>query len=63
MRIMAKAKLKTQKTEASVTDFLEKIADERQRTDSQAIVAMMQKATGDKPKMWGPEGVPILVEK
>ena len=54
MRIMAKAKLKTQKTEASVTDFLEKIADERQRTDSQAIVAMMQKATGDKPKMWGP---------
>jgi hypothetical protein len=51
---MAKATLKTQKTEASVTDFLETIADEQQRTDSKTIVAMMQKATGDKPKMWGP---------
>ncbi len=51
---MTKAKLKTQKTEANVTDFLEKIKDEEQRTDSQIIVAMMQKATGDTPKMWGP---------
>jgi hypothetical protein len=51
---MAKAKSKTQNTEESVTDFLDKIADETQRIDSQTIVAMMQKATGDKPKMWGP---------
>lgn len=50
---MGAVKLKTQKTEASVTDFLKKIADESQRTDSQTIVEMMQKATGDKPKMWG----------
>src|SRR5262245_5470190 len=51
---MAKAKLKTQKTEASVTDFLDAIKDETQRADSKKLVAMMQKATGDKPKMWGP---------
>ena len=51
---MAKATLKTQKTETSVTDFLAKITDETQRADSRTIVAMMQQATGDTPKMWGP---------
>jgi hypothetical protein len=50
---MAKAKLKTQKTEASVEDFLNSIKDDGQRTDSIAIVKIMQSATGDKPKMWG----------
>jgi len=51
---MAKAKLKTQKTEASVDDFLNSIKDDGQRSDSIAIVKMIQSATGDKPKMWGP---------
>ena len=51
---MAKAKLKTQKTEANVEGFLISIKDDGQRTDSIAIVKMMQIATGDKPKMWGP---------
>jgi hypothetical protein len=51
---MAKAKLKTQKTEANVEGFLNSIKDDGQRTDSIAIVKMMQIATGDKPKMWGP---------
>jgi len=50
---MARAKLKTQKTEASVEDFLNSVKDEGQRADSIAIVKMMQAATGDKPKMWG----------
>ena len=50
---MAKAILKTQKTESSVNDFLNAIKDEQQRNDSIAIVKMMQQATGDKPKMWG----------
>lgn len=50
---MAKAKLKTEKTESSVEDFLNAIKDEQQRNDSFAIVKMMQQATGDKPKMWG----------
>jgi len=51
---MAKAVLKTTKNEASVEDFLQAIKDDSQRTDSIAIVKMMQKATGEKPKMWGP---------
>src|SRR5579872_804321 len=50
---MAKAKLKTQKTEASIDDFLNSIKDDGQRADSITIVKMMQAATGDKPKMWG----------
>jgi hypothetical protein len=50
---MAKAKLKTEKNEASVKDFLKSIPDEQQRKDSIAIVSMMEKATGEAPKMWG----------
>jgi len=50
---MAKTKLKTEKTEARVEDFLNGIADETQRTDSIALAKIMQQATGDKPKMWG----------
>jgi hypothetical protein len=51
--VVAKAVLKTQKTESSVDDFLNSIKDEQQRNDSIAIVKLMQQATGDKPKMWG----------
>jgi hypothetical protein len=51
---MAKAELKTKKNEASVKDFLNAIKDEQQRNDSFTILQLMQKATGDEPKMWGP---------
>ena len=51
---MAKAELKTQKTEASVEDFLNKIPDEQKRADSFAIMELMSKATKAEPKMWGP---------
>ncbi|RYE26541.1 MAG: DUF1801 domain-containing protein [Sphingobacteriales bacterium] len=51
---MAKAEIKTQQTGASVTDFINTVADEQKRADCFAIAAMMQKATGDEPKMWGP---------
>src|SRR4051812_35828376 len=50
---MPKAKLKTQKTEASVEFFLNSIKDDVQRIDSIALAKMMQTATGVKPKMWG----------
>ena len=50
---MAKAKLKTEKTESSVTDFINSIPDEKKRKDSAVILDLMQKATGEKPKMWG----------
>ena len=51
---MAKAELKTKLTNASVEDFLGGINDEQQREDSVRIARMMEKATGEKPQMWGP---------
>jgi Domain of unknown function (DU1801). len=51
---MAKTELKTKETTASVDAFLDGLADEQQQNDSRAIVKMMQRATGEKPKMWGP---------
>jgi len=50
---MAKSELKTKKTEASVNDFLENIADEKVRADCRRISELMSEATGDEPKMWG----------
>jgi Domain of unknown function (DU1801) len=48
------AELKTQKTESSVSEFLDAIPDEGQRKDSKTLSKMMSRITGDKPKMWGP---------
>jgi len=47
------AKIKTTQTEASVDAFINKVENEQKRKDSFAIVKMMQKASGEKPKMWG----------
>src|SRR5436190_17650340 len=44
---------KTLPTKASVRTFIDEIADQRRRRDCQAILAMMTKATGLKPVMWG----------
>ncbi|CAN5577274.1 hypothetical protein BH10ACI2_BH10ACI2_24340 [soil metagenome] len=51
---MADAKNKTQITEANAQDFLGTIADEQQRADSLKLDEIMQRVTGEKPKMWGP---------
>ena len=48
------AELKTKPTTASVSDFLDTIDDDERRKDCLAVVKIMQKATGAKPKMWGP---------
>lgn len=45
---------KTRPTEQSVEEFLAGIADERQRADSRALVALMREVTGAEPRMWGP---------
>jgi len=45
--------VKTQKTEASVIDFLNAVADERRRQDGFALLGLMREATGLEPKMWG----------
>lgn len=51
---MAKvAEIKTKPTAVSVADFIATIADEQKRKDSQAILKLMEKATKQKPKMWG----------
>lgn len=47
------AEIKTKQTLSSVADFIAAIADERKRTDSLAILEMMEKATKEEPKMWG----------
>lgn len=49
---MAKAELKTKKTEANVDDFLSGVADENVRADCKKIAGLMEEATGAKPKMW-----------
>ena len=50
---MAKAELKTQVNDASVTKFLESVADEQKRNDSFEILKMMKQITKEEPKMWG----------
>jgi hypothetical protein len=50
---MAKAELKTKKTEASVDDFLDQVEDETVRDDCRKIIGYMSKATNAEPKMWG----------
>lgn len=48
------AELKTKKTSASVSAFLDSVADESVRKDCRTLVQMMKKATKSQPKMWGP---------
>lgn len=48
------AELKTKRTKASVNTFLSTIKDEQVRVDCLKIAALMQKATGAEPAMWGP---------
>jgi hypothetical protein len=47
------AELKTKPTRASVDKFLAGI-DPKRRDDCMALRDIMQKITGDKPRMWGP---------
>lgn len=47
------AELKTKNTKASVPAFLAGLEDPAVRRDCKALVALMESATGSKPKMWG----------
>ena len=47
------AEIKTRETDASVDDFLNSVDNEQKRKDSFHVLKMMEKATGEKPKMWG----------
>ena len=48
------AENKTKPTQLSVTAFINALPDETKRSDAKTLVKLMQKATGEKPKMWGP---------
>jgi hypothetical protein len=48
------AETKTKATKVSVTEFLAKVEDPRKRAESNLLVDMMTRVTGEKPKMWGP---------
>ncbi len=45
---------KTKPTKLSVAAFVDALTDETKRADAKALVKLMQNATGEKPKMWGP---------
>lgn len=49
-----KAENKTKVTGSSVGAFVDVIEDETRRADAKALVKLMQDATGEKAKMWGP---------
>jgi hypothetical protein len=45
--------IKTRETDSSVEDFINSVKNEVMRKDSFTILKMMQKASKEKPKMWG----------
>src|SRR5437879_6245303 len=45
---------KTKPTTASVAAFIDALTDQSKRADAKVLVKLMQSATGEKPKMWGP---------
>lgn len=47
------AELKTKQNDADVKEFLANIKDEHRRKDVEAVCDLMQKVTGEPPKMWG----------
>lgn len=48
------AENKTKPTNASVKDYITSRASEEQRIDCQELMALLEKVTQAKPKMWGP---------
>lgn len=47
------AELKTKKTNVSAAAFIAKIPDAQKRKDSQSLLSIFKKATGERPVMWG----------
>ncbi len=46
------AEIKTKKTKESVVKFIAAIPDAKQRADAKGLLALMKKATGEKPVLW-----------
>jgi hypothetical protein len=47
------AQIKTKENDSSVGDFINSVKDEAKRKDSFVLLKLMQKASKEKPKMWG----------
>lgn len=47
------AESKTKATGEDVSSFLAAVPDDRRREDARALVALMGRATGEPPAMWG----------
>lgn len=47
------AENKTQKTDHDAIDFLNSVENERRREDALEVAALMERVTGEKPRMWG----------
>ena len=48
------AENKTKPTDASVEDYIASRANEEQRVDCKALMAILRRVTQQRPKMWGP---------
>ncbi|MFS2110348.1 DUF1801 domain-containing protein [Sphingomonas sp. Sphisp140] len=48
------AELKTRATEVKVADFIAAVPDPVRRADAEIVLAMLQRLTGEEPRMWGP---------
>lgn len=48
------AENKTKPTQQSVAAFIDALADPAKRADAKTLVKLMQSASGEKAKMWGP---------
>lgn len=48
------AENKTQKTGASVKDFINSVEIKRRREDGFTLLELMKEVTGEDPEMWGP---------
>jgi hypothetical protein len=53
MQEVVMAEAKTKPTEISVEAFINAIPEEQKRQDSQAILALLRRLTGEEPVMWG----------
>ena len=47
------AEIKTKQTASSVEEFIATVPDDQKRKDSLMLLKLMEKASKEKPKMWG----------
>lgn len=47
------AEIKTKETNSNIENFINSVQDEEKRKDSFILLKLMQKASKEKPKMWG----------